>query len=405
MQSADDTNELLYLTFELIPSREEVHCGYRTDYLLTELTELENNLVICPECRGIMREAVLSSSSITCRQCAESDEAKPFQKVRDSIANLEIGCPLQRDCDWKGILSEAEEHLMTCAYLLVECSLGCQEVMMKSEVNNHMSVECHLRKIPCVFCKRTGVAKDLEQHKKVCHMSLIRCPNGCSRLILRGRAWRHNKICPKFELMCPFEYLMNGPHLICSDYILCREDIPEHNAKEYATHLDMLHFKILLLEDRLNEMELKLKCKKDLDGFEWEIVNPFTGNDECLQGPENYVYGYRLRIFALIKETRCISFWLCRVEGDNDGALADATLTECRVILIDRDKPSESKFNYFPLDYELKIGRESDTFGVTRIPKSENRPIFRFYFDINNSQLEDIKSVYETETEPMPDTF
>ena len=54
-------------------------------------------------------------SNITSKLCPESASAKPIQKVRDSISKLEIRCPIQRDCCWKGILCQTEQHLDKCA--------------------------------------------------------------------------------------------------------------------------------------------------------------------------------------------------------------------------------------------------------------------------------------------------
>ena len=382
----DNKNALLYKVYRnsldmnyLSPQ----YRGYRKDYLLKNLTELEDSYVICPKCEGIMREAVAFQSSITCKQCTEYREAEPFQKVRDSISNLQIRCPLQRDCDWKGILSQAEQHLDACEYLLIECPLMCKRVMMRSNVNSHTRTLCLMRIITCEYCQRTGPAKDLEEHHKKCDKYILQCPNECEEKLTRGEVAEHNETCPKLALACPFEGLVQ-----CSENPINREDIPEHNKQEHVLHLNMLHQKVLCLEDRLDEMELKLKCQKTLDGCEWELKNIFSIDTVNRAGPEFYAYGYKLKMHAEIKRTRNISFVLIRLRGYNEKRLGAAIITECRVVLIDKDNPRKSKLNSCPFDFELGSGTISQLFGTTRVPKWENNPLFRFYFDINSSPMD-----------------
>ena len=152
MLAIDNTNELLYINVKSGASRSQRYRGYRKDYIVRNLTELEDNYVVCPKCEGIMREAVVYSSNITCKLCSKSLFAKPIQKVRDSISKLEIRCPIQRDCDWKGLLSQAEQHLDTCDCFLVKCPLKCEEVLMRSEVLNHTETLCPMRKVSCEHC-------------------------------------------------------------------------------------------------------------------------------------------------------------------------------------------------------------------------------------------------------------
>ena len=163
----------------------------------------------------------------------------------------------------------------------------------------------------------------------------------CEAKIQRGEIEEHNKECPHFKLSCPFGELRNDINLKCSNHTVPREDLPEHNKAEHVVHLDMLHEKVLMLENSLFEMELKLKCQKTLEGCEWELKRPFNdgGNRES---PEFYVHGYKLVIIAWIcLMTEClvdstypklIVFKLKRLRGDNDCLGGADTITECRMV-------------------------------------------------------------------------
>ena len=410
MLAIDNTNELLYINVESGASRSQRYRGYRKDYLVRNLTELEDNYVVCPKCEGIMREAVDYSSIITCKLCSKSGIAKPIQKVKDSISKLEVRCPIQRDCGWKGLLSQAEQHLDTCECFLIKCPLKCEEVLMRSKIRNHKKY-CPMREASCEHCQRTGKAKDLEKHWKECHKYPILCD--CEDKIPREEIEEHNKECPKFPLLCPFEYLEDSD-IECSEHLIIREDIPDHNEAEHVVHLDMLHKKVLMLEKRLFELELKVRCQKTLEGCEWELKGLFN-NKENRESPEFYVHGYKLVIIARIYHmSECLDdsaypkftrFSLKRLRGDNDKLGVTDTITECRMVQINKDNPRESKFQSIPLDYKLDTEAESELFGLTDIPKSDNNLLFRFYFDINNTRLEDMKTCYEKAVKPIPTTF
>ena len=169
MLTESNKNELLYVKIvgRIDASRSNDYRGYRKDYLIKNLTGLEENYVVCPKCKGIIREAVVDSSNITCKPCSgygiifRSNAAKPIQKVRDSISKLEIRCPTQRDCGWKGLLSQAEQHLDTCDCFLIRCPLNCKKVLMRSKLLNHTETLCPMRKVLCQYCQITGKAKDL----------------------------------------------------------------------------------------------------------------------------------------------------------------------------------------------------------------------------------------------------
>ena len=411
MLTESNKNELLHVNIVGRISWFNCYRGYRKDYLVRNLTELEDNYVVCPKCEGIMREAVDYSSIITCKFCSKSEKAKPIQKVRDSISKLEVRCPIQRDCGWKGLLSQAEQHLGTCECFLIKCPLNCKKVLMRSEVLNHTETLCPMREVLCEHCLRTGKVKDLEEHWKECHKYPILCD--CEAKIPREEIEEHNKECPHFKLPCPFGELRGDTSLKCGNHTIHRGDLPEHKKAEHVVHLDMLHEKVLMLENRLFELELKLRCQKTLEGCEWELKRPFN-NREIRESPEFYVHGYKLVIIARIcPMSECLDstypkftiFSLKRLRGDNDKFGVTDTITECRMVQINKDNPRKSKFQTIPLDYKPDTETGSVLFGSTYILNSDNNPLFRFYFDINNTRLEDMKTCYEKEVKPIPTTF
>ncbi|KAI6658076.1 TNF receptor-associated factor 5-like [Oopsacas minuta] len=386
----NDYNEILYIKSSSPIFGLKRYCGYKEDYLINNLTELEQNYVICPVCKGIMRDAVVSvlhSSTISCKTCSKLGGCKPIQKVRDSISKLKIRCPLLTECDWKGELSKAEIHLEECKHVSIRCSLHCGETLKRFDKSIHEEELCPLRNVSCEYCARTGLAEDLEDHLEECPECKIDCPNGCAKEVIRKDVDEHNEECKKFKLYCPFEMLEDTYLESCEESIQ-REYLPLHNEQQYIVHINMLRKQLVSLENRLDELELKVKCKKDLDGCEWDM-------DKQSKGPEFYVHGYKLQITDERQPDGDISFKIKRIKGDNDERLSRASITECRIMKICRDIPNKSDVDIYPMKYDLVIGTESEPFGYYEDIYDLDMPIFRFYFDTDNTQIAEIQKKYE----------
>ena len=125
----DELSDLLYV------KKEDVYCGYRKEYMAQNLSMMEEGFVACNKCSGIMREASLTT-----------DKPTPIKAVQDSIRILRIKCPLLRDCDWMGELSDTETHLTDCSFILVQCT-ECKQVFSRREREEHKNRYCPLRTI------------------------------------------------------------------------------------------------------------------------------------------------------------------------------------------------------------------------------------------------------------------
>ena len=84
----DNTDDLLYV------KREEGNVadygGYKKDYLAKNLTELEEGLLICHVCLGIMRQPTIVSGETTCLLCSKNIEYNPVKLVEDRVNKIDI---------------------------------------------------------------------------------------------------------------------------------------------------------------------------------------------------------------------------------------------------------------------------------------------------------------------------
>jgi len=66
-----------------------------------------------------------------------------------------------------------------------ECSNGCGKTLRAYELENHEKNDCPNRLITCQFCKIELMHCKMGEHKSVCDLAVLRCPNNCGKSIPR----------------------------------------------------------------------------------------------------------------------------------------------------------------------------------------------------------------------------
>ena len=117
--------------------------GYKRELLIQNLSILEESLVVCPKCKGIMRDASVWGGLTTCFDCCDNILCSARSDLlRENIALMQSKCPLyDRGCSWGGVLGEIRSHLGLCQYLSMECpyaKYGCKfKSLEPGEVAKH----------------------------------------------------------------------------------------------------------------------------------------------------------------------------------------------------------------------------------------------------------------------------
>ena len=280
----DNTQQILYIKLQTEDDEGEIsYRGYRMDFLSQNLTEMEHHLILCPICKGVMRDACANQGDITCRLCSrDTMDHNSVNRIRELVGKLGIKCPLLRDCGWTGRLDEAEEHLLICESSLIGCPLGCESVIKRCEMNAHTNDECLLRKVECEFCAEVLTFGELEDHSETCPSQPIRCECGNEFQRCKQEVHIENE-CPLAEVECPYA------RYSCGIGKMFRRDLLEHKKAFYIEHQDLLQSRF---EEESYDLREKLKSKKDLDGFEWKIFD-FTNlsSDKSMEGPTFFIGG------------------------------------------------------------------------------------------------------------------
>ena len=127
----------IYLSLPSNDSNKSIR-GYIKDLLQKQPSRVE--LVTCPICDGILRDAVVLEGKTTCKNCCENEQkAVPSAVMRRNIETMRGVCPFGKSgCEWAGALRELELHVRECEYSskCPFCRFGCQ---FQSQNTNEMT--------------------------------------------------------------------------------------------------------------------------------------------------------------------------------------------------------------------------------------------------------------------------
>lgn len=394
----DNEDDILYVKRQM--KHKLVYGGYRREYLARNLSEMEEGFVICNICVGITRNASLYKEETTCLVCSESPtDMNRVKLVQTAVNQLEIKCPLLRECRWSGKLSEAENHLKKCESFLIQCDL-CKEVFYRSEGEQHETKNCPMRIVKCQYCHQEKKAKFLSQHSTVCPEFPLPCPNECRANFPRKNLLKHRSECELELVTCPYkEYGCEAKSILKRDLLAHKkENIVEHTdmvqihlvevKKDFQSEIEKLKEENTSLKKKQNELSWNLRIMKHLDGVEWEIrFAEMVKEDRIFEGPTFYINNYKLIVYCTLSFTAfwSIKFNLRRIAGEFDKSLGEASITHFRVIIVERQDFNKSYYLDGAMNYPLKIDTDSENVAFQYFTAT-SRFTFRLYFDVNTAK-------------------
>ena len=169
---ADDTNNILYMKGKF---------GFRSTFLTQTFGRVEVGYIICPKCKGILRDAVSMKGSIACFCCNTSPNS-PVNSIREIVNKLQIRCPASKRCDWRGTLSCARKHVETCGEFRIQCPFECKASVTRKNLANHIENKCNHRLVDCQYCQETLKFQTLQKHYLGCYGYLVESSDDCSQV-------------------------------------------------------------------------------------------------------------------------------------------------------------------------------------------------------------------------------
>ena len=279
--------------------------GFKKDLLTENLTEREKGLLVCPRCQGILREACISGTGEHfCLSCSyEGEDTHPDIQVRTTVLFLKYSCPMhERGCKWVGNLGECEKHLEVCEYVYEMCKLGCGLVFTRHELKAH-SKECSHRIVLCEHCNKEFKYCDLPTHHSMCDKMQVRCELGCDKLVIRENMTQHMDIeCGEKEVNCPF--VRYG----CKVGLIKRKEMNQHLEDNKFEHMVV---KVNSLEETISLLSLTVENLLEgaaYDTVHWKVegITDILERNKSLTSKEFILHGFPMT-FTLIASTNPIS--------------------------------------------------------------------------------------------------
>ena len=221
--------------------------GYRKDILKENLTDRDEVFLICGICKGIMREACVTSIGEQICSCCEvlnHSRQTPNEVVKKMVNSLKCSCPLlERGCEWIGTLKDCEKHLETCSYVRDQCKLACGAVLHRNKLRAHEAEKCPNRKVECEHCNQYFTFGDLTTHHKECPKIELSCELKCDVIMCREDMSQHMEHeCAEKVIMCPFVKYS------CEVSSIKRKYLSQHLEEKRTEHLEL---KLNAMEDIL----------------------------------------------------------------------------------------------------------------------------------------------------------
>ena len=137
-EELDNKEDLL-----LVPSRQGYR-GYRRGLITQQLTQMEEALLVCGICDGLLNNACNygNGQGTCCESCLGAGEvAQGIGAIRTMVSNLRCQCPLGvKGCEWEGTIQGLWGHLDTCGCFVVLCpygKYGCDVSLRRGQLETH----------------------------------------------------------------------------------------------------------------------------------------------------------------------------------------------------------------------------------------------------------------------------
>ena len=172
---------------------------------------------------------------------------------------------IEDKCKWKGCSSELKNHLKTCDIKPVLCSLGYGKQFEKKNEVMHANWFCNQRKIPCKYCQKEVMDKDMAKHHKECPKMPLFCPNKCfsKEEITRENMKKHIKVCPEQIVPCKYSEFGCYTKIKCKNYDQHLSSAMEQHLYIVSEYAKKEKSAREMLEEKVEENKVILEYIKD----------------------------------------------------------------------------------------------------------------------------------------------
>lgn len=212
----------------------------------------------CPICLMALRAAVQTPCGHRfCRSCIEKSirdtgqrcpvdneillerQLFPDNFAKREILSLTVRCP-NKGCSDKMELRHLENHVNQCQFATVPCPL-CQELVWKSQLEEHTSLQCQRRPMSCPDCVESFVYEESKLHEQLCPFANVSCQY-CDMELIRDQLESHCDMdCQKAPIACTFSTFGCRERMLRLDLAQHMQEFTQMHMHYMAEFLKGLH--------------------------------------------------------------------------------------------------------------------------------------------------------------------
>ena len=267
--------------------------GYDYQFVYTPLDR-----VVCVICHLPGRDPHMTEccGHVFCKSCLDNAKATQYascsmckdvqfnafcnKQINREVQSLHVYCTNKvNGCEWEGEIRDISNHLDGCQFEEVECPNGCEELIQRQCLPNHIEYECTHREVNCQYChSKVKLLFADGTHLEECPKLPLPCPNGCGKveMILREDMEVHRKECLLEVIECEY-------HGVGCDMRMARKRQREHDKENIEKHLRMTKAELTSskdvlastkseLEFRVSNLEMMIKMLTGSGSFDLRAV-------------------------------------------------------------------------------------------------------------------------------------
>ena len=170
---------------------------------------------------------------VECKHCREDFKFCELPTHLDVCPKMEVSCELECG-EWLCRKNMAQHLEQECGLVVETCKLGCGVELTRDELKIHVTDTCVQREIPCEHCEEYFKFCDMTNHLDVCPKMKVSCELGCDVIMCREDMTQHLEVdCPEKELECPFAKYK------CEMGLIKRKNISKHLEEKRMEHLEL----------------------------------------------------------------------------------------------------------------------------------------------------------------------
>ena len=225
----------------------EQECGY-----VLEKCELGCEVVLQRRNLKVHERENCPQRIVRCKCCSKKLKSCESPVHLDRCPKVRVSCEL--GCDVLVCRENMVQHLeQECGLVEDECNLGCGMKLIRDELRIHVTDTCVQRLIQCEHCKGSVKFLNIHTHLDKCPKMEVSCEL-CDTVMCREDMTQHLEVnCVEKEIECPFAKYSCEVGLIKRKYL--SQHLEEMETKHFGLKLIAIELKLACMESKLTGME------------------------------------------------------------------------------------------------------------------------------------------------------